>query len=56
MASRRKDFTPRRKAKRAEALFNEFIKDLMEGVITASRLIVQGTKKKPKLRYDDPNG
>ena len=48
MATRRKDFTPRNKARTLAALANEFIKDLLDQVIRANRLIVGGTKKKPR--------
>lgn len=56
MATRRKNFTPRIKARTAAAVFNEFIKDLLAGIIAANKLIVAGTTRKPRLRYDDPNG
>ena len=56
MASRRKDYTPQKKTRSAASLFNEFIKDLLAATIAATKLIAQGSPKKPKLRYDDPNG
>lgn len=56
MATRRKTFTPRVKTRTAAQLFNEFIKALLAGTITATKLVVAGTARKPELRYDDPNG
>lgn len=56
MASRRKPYKPKVKTRSAEEVFNEFIKDLLSGTIKATKLVVGGSKNKPQLEYDDPNG
>lgn len=59
MASKRKKHLPHRgPAKRPENLYQEFMADLLDGTIVATRLVEKRNpgNGKLELEYDDPNG
>lgn len=57
MASRRKQFNPKGKAETVTHLYAEFIADLLEGKVVATRLFeVENGGGRKRLEYDDPNG
>lgn len=56
MASKRKVYRPKTKTHSPQEVFGAFMRDLLSGVIAATKLVVTGTPHKPDLSYDDPNG
>ena len=56
MASKRKPFVARVKTRTAFDLFAAFIADLLSGAIKATHMVIGGSKHKPTISYDDPNG
>lgn len=56
MASKRKAYRAKTKTRTPQELFGAFMRDLLSGVIAATKLLVTGTPHKPDLSYDDPNG
>ena len=58
MATRRKPYTPHRAPAPTDPyVYAEFVKDLLDGTITATKLIdTHNGQGKATFEYDDPNG
>jgi len=57
MASRRKVYNPKERLRKARQLYAAFIAELLDGTVTATKLIEsEDGKGRLRITYDDPNG